>query len=123
MSTFFRFASDYLWDVRYKLIAAILCGLYKFLLPVYIAWVIGNIVGILENDLIKEGKLNQILNLFILSFLLILISPIFVYWRNTFSIVAMESVLNRLRINLFSHIQLQSHSFFRHSNLENLPQE
>ena len=24
----------------------------------------------------------------------------------------MESVLNRLRINLFSHIQLQSHSFF-----------
>ena len=50
MSIFFRFANDYLWGVRYKLFAAILCGLYKFLLPVYIAWVIGNIVGILEND-------------------------------------------------------------------------
>lgn len=112
MSTFFRFANDYLWDVRYKLFAAILCGLYKFLLPVYIAWVIGNIVGILEDDLINEEKLNQILNLSILSFFLILISPIFVYWRNTFSIIAMESVLNRLRINLFSHIQLQSHAFF-----------
>ena len=112
MSIFFRFANDYLWVVRYKLFAAILCGLYKFLLPVYIAWVIGDIVGILENDLINEEKLNQILNISLLSFFLILISPIFVYWRNTFSIIAMESVLNRLRINLFSHIQLQSHSFF-----------
>ena len=70
MSIFIRFANDYLWGVRYKLFAAILCGLYKFLLPVYIAWVIGNIVGILENDLINEEKLNQILNLSILSFLL-----------------------------------------------------
>ena len=68
MSTFFRFANDYLWDVRSKLFAAILCGLYKFLLPVYIAWVIGDIVGILEDDLINEEKLNQILNLSILSF-------------------------------------------------------
>ena len=51
MSTFFKFANDYLWDVRSKLFAAILCGLYKFLLPVYIAWVIGDIVGILEDDL------------------------------------------------------------------------
>ena len=84
MSIFLRFANDYLWGVRYKLFAAILCGLYKFLLPVYIAWVIGDIVGILEDDLINEEKLNQILNLSLLSFFLILISPIFVYWRNTF---------------------------------------
>ena len=61
MSVFFRFANDYLWGVRYKLFAAILCGLYKFLLPVYIAWVIGDIVGILESDFINEEKLNQIL--------------------------------------------------------------
>ena len=91
--------------------AAILCGLYKFLLPVYIAWVIGDIVGILENDLVNEEKLNQILNISILSFFLILISPIFVYWRNTFSIIAMESVLNRLRINLFSHINFSPFLF------------
>ncbi len=110
---FLRFTKEYLLAVKFKLFGAILCGLYKFLLPVYIAWVIGTIVGVLENDsLLIQEKQDQIITLFITSLFLIIISPVFVYWRNTFSIVAMESVLNRLRINLFTHIQLQPHSFF-----------
>ena len=110
---FLRFTKEYLLAVKFKLFGAILCGLYKFLLPVYIAWVIGTIVGILENNsLLIQEKQDQITTLFVTSLFLIIISPVFVYWRNTFSIVAMENVLNRLRINLFTHIQLQPHSFF-----------
>ena len=110
---FLRFTKEYLLAVKFKLFGAILCGLYKFLLPVYIAWVIGTIVGVLENNsLLIQEKQDQITTLFVTSLFLIIISPVFVYWRNTFSIVAMENVLNRLRINLFTHIQLQPHSFF-----------
>ena len=110
---FLRFTKEYLLAVKFKLLGAILCGLYKFLLPVYIAWVIGTIVGVLENNsLLIQEKQDQITTLFVTSLFLIIISPVFVYWRNTFSIVAMENVLNRLRINLFTHIQLQPHSFF-----------
>ena len=110
---FLRFTKEYLLAVKFKLFGAILCGLYKFLLPVYIAWVIGTIVGVLENNSLPiQEKQDQIITLFTTSLFLIIISPVFVYWRNTFSIVAMESVLNRLRINLFTHIQLQPHSFF-----------
>ena len=111
-SVFKRFIT-YLYPVKWNLFGAIICGFYKFILPVIIAWIIGEIVDITTKSEINiNEKYYKIINLTMLSFVLIIISPLFVYWRNTFSCIAMEKSLNNLRIDLFSHIQLQSHSFF-----------
>ena len=75
---FLRFTKEYLLAVKFKLFGAILCGLYKFLLTVYIAWVIGTIVGVLENNFLSiQEKQDQIITLFTTSLFLIIISPVF----------------------------------------------
>ena len=109
---FLRFLK-YLLPVKWKLIGAIICGFYKFILPVIIAWIIGKIVEITSNEVTSfDYKQTKIIELLFFSLIIIIISPIFVYFRNILSNIAMEHVLNKLRIDLFSHLQHQSYNFY-----------
>ena len=109
---FLRFLK-YLLPVKWKLIGAIICGFYKFILPVIIAWIIGKIVEITSNEVTSfDYKQTKITELLFFSLIIIIISPIFVYFRNILSNIAMEHVLNKLRIDLFSHLQHQSYNFY-----------
>ena len=109
---FLRFLK-YLLPVKWKLIGAIICGFYKFILPVIIAWIIGKIVEVTSNDVTSfDYKQTKITELLFFSLIIIIISPIFVYFRNILSNIAMEHVLNKLRIDLFSHLQHQSYNFY-----------
>ena len=57
-SVFKRFIT-YLYPVKWNLFGAIICGFYKFILPVIIAWIIGEIVDITTKS---EININEQVN-------------------------------------------------------------
>ncbi len=96
--------------------AATLCGVIKMLTPVAIAWLVGKAVNILTD--LSAGKITsdaawmQIKYYFFLGLALALFAPIPVYLRSTLAARAVQEVVNKLRCDLYAHIQKLSHSFF-----------
>ncbi len=91
-------------------------GLVKFLMPVAIAWLVGQAVDTLGS--VNAGKMSnqagwiEIKRLLLIGAGIVLASPIFVYWRSAVSARATQEVIKSLRCDLYAHIQKLSHSFF-----------
>jgi len=96
----------YLKPVKWTFIGAILCGIYKFGLPVVNAWLLGQMVEVLVADgaAISE-KMKSIITLACIGGALALFSPLFVYYRHTLAAIGTFHVINDLRVDLFSHVQ------------------
>jgi subfamily B ATP-binding cassette protein MsbA len=96
--------------------AATACGLVKFLAPVAMAWLVGKAVNVLTAE--QAGTLDaaraweEIRRLVMLGAAIAALTPIPTYLRNTFSYRATHRVVERLRCDVFAHLQRLSHSFF-----------
>ncbi|PCJ57368.1 MAG: hypothetical protein COA79_15995 [Planctomycetota bacterium] len=112
VSSFKRFFS-YLIPYKWYFIIAIIFGMIKFLLPVYVAWMFGKIISTLTDDnILIEQKYDSIILLISIGIGLSIITPVFVYFRTILSNTATQKVINDLRVDLFAHVQGLSHSFF-----------
>ncbi len=106
------YARPYKWHY----VGAVVCGLYRFLMPVSIIWIFGQAVDVLTA--VNAGKLTaelgwqQILRLFGLGAGLAVISPLPIYLRSVLGARASWHVVNNLRCDLYAHIQKLSHPFF-----------
>ncbi len=96
--------------------AATACGLVKFLTPTVMAWAVGQAIDILSNAghgaMTADAAWARIIHLIWLGGVLILGAPLFVYLRAALGSRAVQEVINRLRCDLYAHIQKLSHSFF-----------
>lgn len=103
----------YIKPVQHYYLGAIICGIYKFGIPVVNAYVFGQVIETLTNNtLSSDEKYHRILVNCLIALTVSLISPIFVYHRSMFAIKAKLTVINGLRVDLFHHVQKLSHSYF-----------
>ena len=103
----------YLNPVKKYYVGAILCGIYKFGIPVVNAYAFGQVIETLTKDgLTSEERFHRISVNCAIALVVSLISPIFVYYRSMFAIKAKLTVINNLRVDLFHHVQKLSHSYF-----------
>ena len=111
-SSLVRFIA-YIKPVRKYYIGSVICGIYKFSIPVVNVYVFGQVIEILTNNAISsDEKYHQILNNCLIALLVTMISPIFVYHRSMFAVKTKIIVINDLRVDLFHHVQKLSHSYF-----------
>lgn len=107
-----RYALPYKWHY----LGAVLCGLYRFLMPVSIIWIFGQAVDVLSA--VQAGRLaaaaawTQIVHLFWLGAAIALFSPLPIYGRSILGAIASWQVVNNLRCDLYAHMQKLSHPFF-----------
>lgn len=114
-STLFRLLS-YCVPYWHYFAFAVLMGSIKFLRPIGIAWVFGEAIDVLNNYVAGEFDTNnawgELLRLFGVGCGIALLAPLPVYLRSYYGNKGVQLALRSLRIDLFSHIQKLSHSFF-----------
>lgn len=93
-----------------------MCGLYRFLMPVSIIWIFGQAVDVLSaaqgGRLAAAAAWDEITKLVWCGAGLALVSPLPIYARSMLAARASWQVINRLRCDLYAHIQKLSHPFF-----------
>jgi subfamily B ATP-binding cassette protein MsbA len=106
----------YAWPHRWQYAGAVVCGLYRFLMPVSIIWIFGQAVDVLSAA--QSGRVavsaawSEIAKLFWWGTGIALVSPLPIYFRSMLSARASWQVINSLRCDLYAHIQKLSHPFF-----------
>lgn len=108
-----------LWDARkywHRFLLALVCGLIKFSLPFVIAYLVGDVVDILNalaaGTLSPADAWHQIQNMSILAGVCVGLGPIPTYFRSVLATDAVQEMLGALRLRLYGHVQSQSHTFF-----------
>ncbi len=96
--------------------AATACGLIKFLSPTAINWAVGEAINALSDAghgaLSADAAWAKISRLALMGLGILLVSPLFVFLRSALGARAVQEVINRLRCDLYAHIQKLSHAFF-----------
>ncbi|MDO8684646.1 MAG: ABC transporter ATP-binding protein [Armatimonadota bacterium] len=96
--------------------AATACGLVKMLVPVAIAYMIGEFVNILSlanaGKITHEAAWGQLRHFMFMGTGVLLIAPVPIYLRSSLAARATQEVVCNLRCDLYAHIQKLSHSFF-----------
>lgn len=97
-------------------VTAVLCGAIKFLAPVGIAWVFGEAVDRLTafstGVLGPDQTWAELLHLFAIGLAIMTINPLPVYLRSYLGQKGVQLALRDLRLDLYAHVQMLSHSFF-----------
>ena len=97
-------------------IGAILCGLYKFLVPVIIIGYFGKAIEVLQSRMggnIGEAQAwQEILRLVLIVLGFILISPLPIYLRSQMAQKGTAKSIMSLRCDLYRHVYKLSHTFF-----------
>ncbi len=95
---------------------AIICGIYKFVVPVFLIRYFGKAIDILQSrlggTLSVEEAWQEILKLIASVVLIIVISPLPTYLRSTLSQKGTAKSIMSLRCDLYSHVYKLSHTFF-----------
>lgn len=107
-----KFFMQYLYPQKYRLFFAVLCGFFKFSVPVVTAIITGKTIEALNSNLSSEEKFDTVLHMICYGVVFLCISPLFTFGRNIFAIKAISEITNTLRNRLFKHIQKLSHSYF-----------
>jgi len=106
----------YAWPYKWHYLGAVICGLYRFLMPVSIIWIFGQTVDVLSaanaGTLSATVAWDRILKLFWWGAGIAAISPLPIYCRSLLSAQASWHVVNNLRCDLYAHVQKLSHPFF-----------
>ncbi len=96
--------------------AAVFCGAIKFLAPVGIAWVFGEAVDRLTafsaGDIGPDRAWRELARLFGIGLAIMAINPLPVYLRSYLGQKGVQLALRDLRLDLYAHVQMLSHSFF-----------
>ncbi len=107
-----KFFMEYLYPQKYRLFLAVLCGFFKFSVPVVTAIVTGQTIEILNSDLPSPEKFQQVAKIIGYGVIYLCVNPLFVFGRSIFAVKATSAITNALRNRLFRHIQKLSHSYF-----------
>lgn len=97
-------------------LGAMLSGVLKTLTPIAIAWLIGEVINVLQD--VSKGHLSdpvawsQIRRYVLIGIGIMLAGAPPVYLRSALSARALQEVTRSLRLDLYAHIQKLSHSFF-----------
>ena len=107
---------SYAVPYKWHYVGAVICGLYRFLMPVSIIWIFGQAVDVLSaansGQMAADAAWRRLLELFGIGLGIALVSPIPIYARSVLSASASWHVVNALRCDLYAHIQKLSHPFF-----------